>query len=1504
MVSYRAVQPVPYSNKTPVFQDAEGEEIPDKEDVERSVAENAAPGDPVGDPVQATDAAENGPDVLTYTLDNTNIFSIDSATGQIEVGEGTTLDFDTQPIRYDVTVTATDPSGLEDTINVTINITDVDETPVVTVDSDNTARTTNENFTTSAEVATFTGIDEENSTLTWSLSGADSGDFEISSSGVLTFESDPNFEAPADANRNNVYEVTAQASDGVNTGSLDITVTIGNVDEDGVVTLSNRQPEDGIAITAKLTDPDGGVTGVKWQWQAGGNPISEATVATFTPTADQVAATLTAKASYTDGHGADKMAESSSSAIAVQATNTRRTAPEFKDDDGDALTSVDRSVAENTAAGEDVGDDAVTAMDDDDTVLTYSLEGRDAESFGIDDGTGQIEVGEDTTLDFESRTRYTVIVKVKDAHNLTDTVTVNITVTDVEEDPEITAGPMTIDYAENRADAVATYTATDPEDDRASPRKPLTWTLSGNGDEGLMSIEGGTLKFKTPPDFEDFKGSGSNNEYNVVVMVDDSAAGGQPALRTVMVKVTNVEEPGTVTLSAEQPQEIVELTATLTDPDGTVTGEMWQWARSRTKSSGWTDIEDEDEDAVGKMATYTPVNDDVGYYLRATVTYKDGESAADVQENDKTAEVVSTRPVRKTPYENAAPVFQDDEGMAIDEDPGINRNVAENSKAGTAVGDPVAATDQGDGRPDVLTYTLSGTDAGSFDIDSGTGQIRVKAGNIPNFEAKDSYAVTVTAKDPSDTETTEFEDSITVTIMVTDVDETPMFTAGATEVDHDENDSSKTVTYVPELSTYMATDPEDDQVPAKDLTWSLSGIDGGKFDIGDAGALTFKTAPDYEAPADSGRNNVYNVTVEATDSSGNTSARVVTVTVDNIEEAGTVTLSNLQPEDGVYISASLTDPDGRISGLTWQWATSSGQSIDPIVDDHIDDATSATYKPVLGDVDDYLWAIASYTDGDGQDKTAMVVSGYQVRAADTRNELPKFPDQDADTDGDQTDQTRTVAENTTSTQDPEVGDPVTATDDDTDAKLTYTLGGDDMNSFAIDRKTGQITVGAETKLNFESKDIYVVKVTATDSHDESATITVTITITPVDEPPELSKKALVVVGDERVDYLENGTDTVETYTAAGPDSVGARWSLSGTDASRFALSNGVLSFRSSPNFESPTDSDSDNVYNVIVQASKGSRQDARTVTIKVINKEETGSIRLSSQQPDVGIELGATLTDPDGGVTGERWQWARSPDGATRWSDIPAASSSNYTPVLADAANFLRVTVGYEDAQGGGKSASAETSGATGVDNDGVVTLSSSTPQVGVELTASLRDPDGGVTGEAWQWARSQDGATNWEDIGTAASNAYTPVAADEDNYLRATVSYTDGDGPGKSANEISANAVAVVAVVENTPPEFPTSETGARSVSENAAAGTNIGAPVAAEDTAGDTLTYTLGGTDAASFDIVAATGQLQTKVALDSATKSTYTVTVTATDTGDLNDTITVTITVTTGSTLGPVG
>ena len=82
----------------------------------------------------------------------------------------------------------------------------------------------------------------------------------------------------------------------------------------------------------------------------------------------------------------------------------------------------------------------------------------------------------------------------------------------------------------------------------------------------------------------------------------------------------------------------------------------------------------------------------------------------------------------------------------------------------------------------------------------------------------------------------------------------------------------------------------------------------------------------------------------------------------------------------------------------------------------------------------------------------------------------------------------------------------------------------------------------------------------------------------------------------------------------------------------------------------------------------------------------------------------------------------------------------------------------------------------TNMDEEGTVTLSTEDPRVGTAITATLTDPDGSVTGPTWQWARSSDGST-WTDITEATDTAYAPVAADEGNYLRATASYTDGEG-------------------------------------------------------------------------------------------------------------------------------
>ena len=84
----------------------------------------------------------------------------------------------------------------------------------------------------------------------------------------------------------------------------------------------------------------------------------------------------------------------------------------------------------------------------------------------------------------------------------------------------------------------------------------------------------------------------------------------------------------------------------------------------------------------------------------------------------------------------------------------------------------------------------------------------------------------------------------------------------------------------------------------------------------------------------------------------------------------------------------------------------------------------------------------------------------------------------------------------------------------------------------------------------------------------------------------------------------------------------------------------------------------------------------------------------------------------------------------------------------------------------------------------------------------------------------------------------------------------------------------------------------GNREVPENSPAGTDVGAPVTATELDGDTLTYTLEGTEAASFDIVSSTGQIQTisGVAYDFETKRDYFVTVKADDGNGGTDTASV--------------
>ena len=152
---------------------------------------------------------------------------------------------------------------------------------------------------------------------------------------------------------------------------------------------------------------------------------------------------------------------------------------------------------------------------------------------------------------------------------------------------------------------------------------------------------------------------------------------------------------------------------------------------------------------------------------------------------------------------------------------------------------------------------------------------------------------------------------------------------------------------------------------------------------------------------------------------------------------------------------------------------------------------------------------------------------------------------------------------------------------------------------------------------------------------------------------------------------------------------------------------------------------------------------------------------------------------------------------------------------------------------------------------------------------------------------RGTDAASFDIDSMTGQLKAKAPLDYETKTSYMVIVTVTDGKNAADSVNPAVDDTIRVTITVMdvNEAPEFA-AETATRSVAENTVSDANIGLPVVAmdEDRPMQALTYTLGGTDADSFTIVLATGQLQTEDPLDYETKTDYEVTVTATDNGNL--------------------
>ena len=886
---------------------------------------------------------------------------------------------------------------------------------------------------------------------------------------------------------------------------------------------------------------------------------------------------------------------------------------------------------------------------------------------------------------------------------------------------------------------------------------------------------------------------------------------------------------------------------------------------------------------------------DEGKVLRVRATYMDRSgqerTALAVSENTVRAEVTSDSDQAENP-KNGSPGFSST-GV-------YTRSIVESEGKNSPVGAVVEAIDPNS--EDILTYELDDdrdpdaaamtvnvggtdfpTDVSFFSIDDETAQISLRKGL--SFEATDgrnyagdtastagTYKFWVRATDPSG-ETAEIE----VTVTATDANDAPKIKGSvAAEADGDFPDrpvapaeltvnetADGTFTGGPDMLNRSLPGVSrnvftaDDEDVRRTATWSITGVDADVFELtssspdpttglrgpGEPIALRFKTDPDFENPTDDNLDSVYKVTLVVTDNRDATDERPLTIFVKNVQEGGKAELDEPQPTISNAVTAKVSDPDNGVAVVTWRWerATSTAATADWMV---INGATTATYTPVKGkDHDDegyYLRAIATYTDimshpdmsgtllvdertqsGTDQIPAArnpetatdnlyrvMVVSANAVRVP------PDTPKEETDPQFAMDSYELSVSENAEKYS--LVGYPV-AVKTEAGKSFNYSLEDSvtgDEAYFMIATTTGQIRVAAmdfpdpvpasmsgemptgatstDPALNYESKNTYNLIVTATDSSNDSrqAAVGVTVSLANINEAPYFDK-ASRDVADETVMYSEVRTNTVVPLLAvAEPDGSELDWVLIGDDAEDFEiedledLDDGkdriALRFKVQPNFES----------------GKGS----------------------------------ATSTD------GTR-------TAAERAGDLYSVTvrATEMMPIGAGPAVSLGTELAF-------------TVQVTDHDEPGNVEVRWLQPEVGTEISASLSDPDD-ESSPSWTWYRSKATTPNpitdpsdtddidleWEIISGATDDEYTPVAADQDKFLLARVTYTDTPGgANRAAVGSSVNTVrADVSNEMNNSPDFNASEV-TRSIDEDAAVGDPVGDVVDVDrNEDGDTLTY-----------------------------------------------------------------
>ena len=1091
-------------------------------------------------------------------------FSIDATSGELTFIEEPNFE---DPTRtgdnanvYVVEVSASDGDKTVATQVITVTVTDVNDIrPVLPADA---AVSVAEGTTA---VTTVTAIDADTvGTVAYTLGGADGSKFtRDATSGALTFIEAPDFETPAgtgDPDNANVYVVQVTASDGTDPAATQvITVTVTNVNDNPpkFTSPASFTIEEGKSAAATVVATDDDTADTVAYSLSGGTDLasfsidaaSGALTFEFTPDFELPRDLGTTDNVYEVTVTATAGGQSVEQSITVTIRDRNDNTPQFS-------SSNAFSVAENLLT---VGTVVAADADTSDTV-TYTLgtgpsAGADVAKFDISLATGVLTFK--NAPDFEmpgsaaGSNDYVVQVIVSDGPNRAGQL-ITVTVTDANDIRPVLPATASVEVPEGTT-AVATVVATD-----ADTATSVMYTLGGaDGSKFSIGETSGVLTFNTAPDFEVPGSAAFSNVYVVEVTASDGTDPAATQVITVTVTDANDNPPVLEATAAvtvpEGTTRVTTVAATDVDTVVTATYSLSDGA-DRTKfsidetSGVLTFIEAPDfEDA-------TRTGDNANVYV-VEVTASDGTNPAATQ-------VIT---VTVTDVNDIRPVLPPDAAVSVAE--------------GTTAVTTVTATDAD--TVGTVTYTLGGADESKFTRDATSGVLSFKT--APDFEAPGSdassnvYVVEVTASDGTDPVATQV-----ITVTVTNLnDNSPRFTSPASFTINEG---------ILAAATVEATDADGSTV-----TYSVSGgADLAHFSIdGTSGALVFNTAPDFETPIDDDADNIYEVTVTATDTVNPVVTQTITVTIVNMND----NLPEFSSEPGFSVAENVL-----IVGTVVAADADTADTVSYTLGGG-DDAAKFTIDGTSGElafkvVPDYeapgdvgannIYEVQVTATAGGQATTQAIT----VTVTDANDNPPVFPAATAAVEVEEGETAVTTVE---------------ATDADGDT-VTYSLSDRaDDEKFSIDGESGVLTFN--TAPDFEdaagtgdpdNANVYVVEVTASDTADQTATQAITVTVTDLnDNPPVLEATAAVSVAE--------GTTAVTTVAATDADSVViATYSLSdGADQSKFSIdeTSGELTFITEPDFELPAgtgDSDNANVYVVEVSASDGDKTVAtQTITVTV-----------------------------------------------------------------------------------------------------------------------------------------------------------------------------------------------------------------------------------------------------------------------------------------------------------------